>query len=161
MSFPNIVTVIGNIVSLCRATGSDEPYYYYGHPKEIVGILAKKDMNNAWKLKKYPAVFLIHDFKEIRTKYDSEADIGIVFVTETRPRYETSERYTNVFDPVLTPLYETFIEAIRKSSECSWSGEHEVKIYPFWGSEADKNIGNDFADAIELRLKGFKTFYSC
>ena len=161
MSFPNLVTVIGSIVASCRATGSDEPYYYYGHPKEIIGILAKKDMNNAWKLKKYPAVFLIHDFKEIRDKFESEVDLSIIFVTETRPRYETSERYTNVFDPILTPLYETFIEEVKKSSQCRWIGEHEVKIYPFWGSEQDKNVGNDFADAIELRLKGMKTFNGC
>jgi len=66
MQFPNIVDVIGEVVASCRAAGEDAPYYYYGHPLEIVNTLMEKDASDIWKLKKYPAIFLFHDFEETR-----------------------------------------------------------------------------------------------
>jgi len=161
MTFPNIVTLIGNAVAACRESGSDAPYYYYGHPLEIVNTLMEKDSSQVWKLKKYPAIFLFHNFEEKRDKFSSEAELQIVIVTETRPNWKAADRYTNVFDPILIPLYDRFIYELSRTTSLQFNGEHSMKIYPFWGSEVDKNVANDYADAIELKGLKVKTFATC
>lgn len=161
MTFPNIVTLIGNAVAQCRETGSEAPYYYYGHAKEIVNTLMEKDKNAVWKLKKYPAIFLFHNFEETRNKFESETELNIVIVTETKPHWKASERYTNVFVPTLIPIYDRLIYELAHTSNLMFSGEHKMKIYPFWGSEANANVANDCADAIVISGCKVKTFAGC
>lgn len=160
MSFPNVVDVIGGVTSKIQTLGV--PYYYCGHVAEVINTLAAKDQNKEWKLKKYPAVFLFHTFKEERTEYESTVnDLRIAFVTNTRQNWKAANRYENIFDPVLTPIMENFIHELSRYDGIEWGGEYECKYYPFWGSENDKNVGNDFADAIEITLKDLKIFPTC
>jgi len=161
MTFPNVVDIIGNVVAKCRATGSDVPYYEYGHPLEIVNTLMEKDSNSVWKLKKYPAIFLFHDFEEDRTKFESKCKIKIIIVTDTKPGWKAKDRYTNVFNPKLLPLAEQFLYYMQRSSDLRFLGDYKLKIYPFWGSEADKNVANDYADAIQLSEMEITTFATC
>lgn len=161
MTFPNIVDLIGNTVAQCREVGAEAPYYYYGHPLEIVNTLMEKDKNSVWKLKKYPAIFLFHNFEETRDKFESETELNIVIVTETKPHWKASERYANVFTPTLIPLYDRFIYELQHTAGIEFKGEHKMKIYPFWGSEANANVANDCADAIEIKAAKIKTFSTC
>jgi len=161
MTFPNIVDLIGNVVASCREPGAEAPYYYYGHPLEIVNTLMEKDSSDAWKLKKYPAIFLFHDFEETRDKFQSETELRIIIVTDTRAEWKAADRYTNVFVPTLIPLYDRFILELSKAANLTFSGEHKMKIYPFWGSEANANVANDCADAIEISGAKIKTFAGC
>lgn len=161
MIFPNIVDLIGNVVTACRATGSDVPYYYYGHPLEIVNTLMEKDSSDTWRLKKYPAIFLFHDFEETRDNFQSETELRIIIVTDTKAEWKAADRYTNVFVPTLLPLYERFIYELGKVANLTFSGEHKMKIYPFWGSEANANVANDCADAIEISGAKIKTYAGC
>jgi len=161
MTFPNIVDLVGNAVAQCRETGSEAPYYYYGHPLEIVNTLMERDKNSNYKLKKYPAIFLFHNFEEMRDKYESEVELNIVIVTDTKAHWKASERYTNVFVPKLIPLYDRFINELSNTSGLTFSGEHKMKIYPFWGSEANANVANDCADAIVITGAKVKTYSTC
>jgi len=161
-TFPNIVDLVGLAVASCRASGQDAPYYYYGHPLEIVNTLMEKDRNDTWKLKKYPAVFLFHDFEETRDKYKSESELRIVIVTDTKPEWKASDRYTNVFNPILIPLYEKLLDAMAHTEGMLFKGEHKIKLYPFWGSETTgANVANDYADAIEIKGAKITTYSSC
>ena len=162
MTFPNIVDLISTTVAQCRATGADAPYYYFGHPLEIVNTLMEKDSSDVWKLKKYPAIFLFHDFEETRNKFESEAELRIIIVTDTRPEWKAADRYTNVFVPTLIPLYERFIYELGRTTGISFGGEHRVKLYPYWGSESTgANVANDYADAIEIKNCKIKTYSDC
>jgi len=162
MTFKNIVDVIGNVVTQCRVSGEESPYYYYGHPLEIVNTLMEKDKSDAYKLRKYPAIFLFHDFEEERTKFSSKCKIRILIVTETRPEWKAKDRYENIFIPKLFPLAETFLYNLQRSSELRFLGDHTLKIYPFWGSEATgKNVANDYADAVELKDMEIETYATC
>lgn len=161
MTFPNIVDLIGNTVAQCREAGADAPYYYFGHPLEIVNTLMEKDQSSQWKLKKYPAIFLFHNFEEERNNFISETELEIVIVTETQPHWKAADRYTNVFTPTLIPLYERFISELGRTVNITFSGEHKMKIYPFWGSEANANVANDCADAIVISGCKVKTFATC
>jgi hypothetical protein len=162
MTFPNIVTLIGNAVAQCREIGSDAPYYYYGHPLEIVNTLMEKDSSDIWKLKKYPAIFLFHNFEEKRDAFSSESELQIIIVTDTIPEWKSADRYANVFNPVLIPLYERFIYELGRTVSMKFSGEHTMKLYPYWGSDiTGANVANDYADAIELKAVKVKTFVTC
>jgi len=162
MTFPNVVDLVSNVVASCREVGQDAPYYYYGHPLEIVNTLMEKDSSDIWKLKKYPAIFLFHDFEETRDKFTSEAELRIIIVTDTRPEWKAADRYANVFVPTLIPLYDRFILELGKAANMTFSGEHKVKLYPYWGSEATgANVANDYADAIEISGAKIKTFAGC
>ena len=150
------------VAASCRATGEDAPYYYYGHPLEIVNTLMEKDASDIWKLKKYPAIFLFHDFEETRDKYKSETELRIIIVTDTRPEWKAADRYSNVFEPILLPIYERFIHELSKASGVRFQGEHKIKLFPFWGSEATgANVANDYADAIEIKAAKVMTFPTC
>jgi hypothetical protein len=161
MTFPNIVDLIGITVAQCREVGQDAPYYYFGHPLEIVNTLMEKDKNSVWKLKKYPAIFLFHDFEETRDKFISETELRIIIVTETRPEWKAADRYTNVFVPTLIPIYDKLIHELSHTANLTFSSEHKMKIYPFWGSEANANVANDCADAIVISGCKVKTYASC
>ena len=160
MSFPNVVDVIGGVTSKIQTLGV--PYYYYGHLPEFVNTLAAKDRKIEFKGKKFPAVFLRHSFKEQRNDYESIVEnMTIAFVTNTRFDWKAKNRYENIFDPVLTPIMENFVHALSRYDGIDWGGEYECKYYPFWGSENDKNVGNDFADAIEITIKDLKILPNC
>ena len=46
MTYQNIATVIENVVKACRASGSEVPYFEYGHDVEIVDTLLEKNQND-------------------------------------------------------------------------------------------------------------------
>jgi hypothetical protein len=162
MTFPNVVDIIGNVVTASREAGEEAPFYEYGHPLEIVNTLMEKDKSDVWKLKKYPAIFLFHDFQEERTKFNSTCEIKILIVTDTRPDWKAKDRYTNVFNPILLPLAERFLYYMQRSSDFNFKGDHKLKLYPYWGSEATGgNVANDYADAVELSGMKIETFATC
>jgi hypothetical protein len=162
MTFPNLVDLVGNVVASCREVGQDAPYYYYGHPLEIVNTLMEKDSSDVWRLKKYPAIFLFHDFEETRDKWKSESELRIIIVTDTQAHWKAADRYTNVFVPTLIPLYDRFILELGRATGLLFQGEHKMKLYPYWGSEATgANVANDYADAIEIRGAKVQTFANC
>ena len=153
MNFANIASVIENVVISMREAGHDEPYFEYGHALEIVNTLMEKDKNDEWKLKKYPAIFLFMPVKENRDNLESEAKLRILFVTETRPEWKAKDRDANVFTPVLIPLYEMFMRKLRDSFELYYneSQTYDFTKHYYWGSsQTNKNVANDFADAIEI-----------
>lgn len=164
MSFINIATAIGNVVTACRATGHDEPYFEYGPAMEIVNTLMKKDATDTWKLKKYPAVFLFTPVTEKRNDFYSEVELTLVFVTETRPDWTAKQRDANVFDPVLIPLYDLFIQKLHDSPDLLLDREQQFDFtkHYYWGSsQTGANVANDYADAIEVKNLKVKLFPTC
>ena len=117
----------------------------------------------------FPAVCLFHDFPEVMG-YERSLTLQLVIITDTSKHYTTAERYTNTFDPILTPLYELFLKQLAKSdyvdsdSDSVLYFEHTRWDRPYWGKDgiygAVADIFNDFIDAIEienLKLKILKT----
>ena len=91
--------------------------------------------------------------KENRDNLQSEAKLRILFVTETRPEWKAKDRDANVFTPVLIPLYEMFMRKLRDSFELYYneSQTYDFTKHYYWGSsQTNKNVANDFADAIEI-----------
>lgn len=135
------------------------PYYMFGHRLEIANILLKKSSDPVYQYQKYPLVALrldapeVHDLGVVRFKLN----VGIFMFTDRN--YEAADRYTNVFKPILYPIYESFLRQIKNAGLFMWTKDlsepKHVKVdRPYWGTAGaegnQKNIFNDPLDAIEL-----------
>jgi hypothetical protein len=171
------VDVFGDVVAAVRAeydtTNNEEPYYMYGHPREIAQRLDLKNRDDVEKFKKWPLVVLITDFSEDHDSdqdYSYEVSPTVLIVTNTNENYRSEETYENTFKPILYPIYEELLNQLRLSNYFKKPGqliEHEKIDRLFWGtSGAQGNEGlifNTFLDAIELNFSSLKVFedYTC
>ena len=149
---PVIVDIIGDVVTAVQTAYGYDVYYYHSHPIELVNTLIEKDNSDNWKLKKYPAIFLYEDIKEHHTEFEVTAPLHILILTETKPEYKSNERDTNIFTPILNPLFELLIAKIKASTYIlSMSVEFDKTNRKYWGSSATgANVANDYVDAIEI-----------
>ena len=168
-----IVDDIGTIVAAVRNADFDSsfdssfssgfPFYLYGHRQEIANRLDAKNKDRSTKDKKYPAIFLKLDTDEdIRNGYQFY-DLNLVIVNFTKANYNAEERYTNVFKPVLYPIYEMFLKKLRDSGLFVWEAPpdgdntyppHKKIDRPYYGTPGEeanvKRIFSDPLDAIEI-----------
>ena len=161
--FDEIVTDVRNDTDKPAALDTDEPFYMYGHPLEIIDTLAKKDKHDTHKFNKYPLIALFQDFTETMGEHQATQsavnDMNIVICMNTSPDYTAEDRYTNTFKTVLYPLYDLLIKHILKSK---WFRNIDPGLVPhqkidrlFWGRSGlygnESNIFNDYIDAIEIQ----------
>lgn len=147
--------------------------YHYGHPLEIVNTFREIVKNPTYKYTQFPAICLFMDFQEDRNQegYHAIADLNFVIMTDTKPEYKASDRYTNTFDTVLYGLYDLFIEHMRDSNdfECEEDGTglpvHTKTDRLYWGKQGlygnEGNMFQDFIDAIEITDFRIKVFQTC
>lgn len=160
--FDEIVTSVRTDSDKPAALDTDEPFYMYGHPLEIINILAKKDTNDVHKFNKYPLIALFQDFTETmganQAIPSAVQDLNIVIAMNTLPDYTAENRYDNTFRTVLYPLYDLLIKHIVKSK---WFLNVDPGLVPhnktdrlYWGRTGlygnEGNIFNDYIDAIEI-----------
>lgn len=159
-----IVDVIGDIVAkvqtekLAQLQAYDPNiqgvHYEYGPGKEILETLKQKE-TPAFRMKKYPLVALLMDFPENRnpqTGIYAATELTIIICYHTIPAYKTAERYEKSFKPVLYPIYMSFIDNLKTSAISMIKNAeipHEKIDRPYYGRD-NKNVGNDFLDAIEI-----------
>jgi hypothetical protein len=160
----NVIDLISNVVTNVRAeydTGLEKPYYQHGHPLEILNTLKEYTANATLKIKKFPLIALLEDFvAESRTgvfQYIAKPDVLII--TDTKMEYKASDRYTNSFDAVLTPLYDLFMKYLIKQAGVHVQHKtvpHQRINHLYWGREGlYRNVGNVFNDHIDaIEIKG-------
>jgi hypothetical protein len=147
------------------------PYYMYGHRMEISDRLLEKDQSKATKYNKYPLIALKLDTPEKVEDGLWHYDLNIAILAFTDRNYDAPDRYTEVFKPVLYPIYESFLKQLRNSGLFMWEGDQQypphIKIdRPYWGTEGKeqnmKSFFNDPLDAIEIvNLKISKRIKNC
>lgn len=156
-----IVDQIGEVVDAMRVAPALTPYYMYGHRGEINSRLLEKDQDKVFKYQKYPLVALRMDIAEVQTNGVWHFDLNIAILDSTVKDYNAEERMSNVFKPVLYPLYESFLMKLSESGIFFWDNRlestyppHTKFDRPFWGTPGNegnvKNIFSDPLDAIEL-----------
>lgn len=166
-----IVDDIGTVVAAMRQGEEEFPYYMYGHRLEISNRLILKDKDKEQKNKKYPLVGLRMDVSEFCEGDMIHYKMNLAILTFTLHNYNAEQRYTNVFKPILQPLYERFLVALRTTHIFTWPAEYRnpkhIKIdRPFFGiPESERNVKhvfNDPVDAIEiLNLEISKRIKNC
>lgn len=167
----NIVDVIGDVIGDIQGeydlVSNEKPYYEHGHPIEIVNTLLEKTENNVLKFKKFPLIALLEDFEtESRTGiFKTKAKLNILFITETDPDYKASDRYTNSFDLVLTPIYDLFVKHLKRKRGIHVNHNsipHNTIYHLYWGKKGlygnTSNIFNDHIDAIEIKNLDLKVY---
>lgn len=131
-------------------------YYMYGHPKEISNRLQVLSNSPTDGHKKFPLVIL---FTDIMIEHDTpgfygSARLRMLVANITDPNYISDQRTELNFKPILHPIKDELIKQISLHNRFTYEEElrySETDMY-FYGSQAnDKNIFNDYIDAIELR----------
>lgn len=156
-----IVDDIKTVVDAMKAgsIATNPPFYQWGRRAEIAAILAAMDKQVDRKNQKYPVVALILDTDE-KVEALTQWDLTIVIATISKTTLTSKERYDTTIRPILVPLYEQFLQALKRSGLFSWTGStqhyppHVRTIRPYWGTpSAEKNdrlILEDPLDAIEI-----------
>ena len=137
----------------------DIPYVFYehGHILEIDNTLASKDKANLY-MEKYPLIMLIQDFTERQRNSFVELNLRLIITTGTKSDIRASQRYEQVFKPVLIPIYNQLMQSIFWHGSFFWDSgrlpSHNRTDRPFYGIGTDKGntryIMSDKLDAIEI-----------
>jgi hypothetical protein len=138
-----------------------QPSFSFGYWPEVRQDLLLKGKDKAYDGTKFPLIVMGTDFEEKR-RYGILADINPKFylIAESKTNYSTPQRITNVYTPVLYPLYEEFLQALEDSARVHpGSGdrffEHTKRdlFYMGFAKEAqNQNQLHDILDAIELNF---------
>lgn len=152
---PDLFTPVVNAMAMELGTTI---YYRWGHKEETAGALAGLDKGVTTKTQKYPLVWLVMDFEE--TKGDNvqvyaKTGFSFVFCVNSKPDYTEQERRDKSFLPLLLPMYASFMNNIGKNSSFRRPDpsliKHSMILRPYWGTNQQKNMFNDWLDAIEIR----------
>jgi hypothetical protein len=152
-----IQAVIAKVnTALTAASFGKTVYYMYGHPLEIVKRLQELSNSTTQKDKKFPLIILFTDITIDRSLigFYGSARLRMLVANITDPNYISEKRTELNFKPILHPIKEELIKQIGLSTRFTHENEVEFKetdMY-FYGSQINnKNIFNDYIDAIELR----------
>jgi len=131
------------------------PFFMDGHISEISKRLKGKDESNDSVLKwqKYPLIILLQDIDYKKNRINNtEATIDFLIVNSTEQDYTTVQRRENNFIPILDPLYNDLITAMRDNMKFRISNDSFTASRKyFWGAiPQNKNPFNDRLDAIEI-----------
>lgn len=156
----DIQNIIGLVVQDMRDDGiyeGDQPYYMYGHRMEIAQRLREKDNDRVYKYQKYPLIALrLPTSCNVNGNIRTFTNLNIAFIDFTQKNYNSIERFENVINPILEPMYMHFLEKCRDSS---WIEEIDYPthtksdklFYGIEGAEGNESyIFDDPLDAIEL-----------
>lgn len=130
-------------------------YYMYGHPKEITKRLQELSNSTTQKDKKFPLIIL---FTDITITHDTlgfygSTSLRMLVCNYTQPEYISEKRTEINFKPILHPIKEELLKQIELHTQFTFEEDlkfSETDMY-FYGSQInDKNIFNDYIDAIEL-----------
>lgn len=130
-------------------------YYDYGHPKELNQRLQEKADSVSEKDKLFPLIALLTDVPIIRNiqGFYGTARMRILICNYTEAEYTAKQRTDINFKPILHPIKNSFIEALRRHGQFVFEGYPvftETDCYYYGSQINDKNVFNDKIDAIEI-----------
>lgn len=145
--------------------------YEYGTLFELTKAI---DIKNAIDAAKYPLVWLVwerpENMKQFKGAYSNKSyNVSpLVYIAHyTDPNYSSRERYTEVFQPVLHPIYNELIHqlTIHRNFTGKRPIEHNQFEHFFWGMQADggkvSNVLSNFLDSIELKIFNLEISKQC
>ncbi len=149
----NLQTVTGKVPKVTELN------YQYGHDKEITNKIQNWTQSAAQRYKNFPLVWLRED---IRFQTDGELRYveipSLIIAMDTQSNYESSQRETNTFNPVLRPIYYELLQQIYYTGDFRIGDPivdmpHRMIEHKFWGTPEDtqvQNVFKNFVDAIEI-----------
>ena len=128
----------------------------FGHRREISNRLLMKDKDNVFKYQKYPLFALKLPIIQNVVEDVHDVSLNIAILEFTNKNYRAQDRYNNVIDTILRPLYNEFLLKVQDSFELMNAGppDHQKVDRLFYGINAlegnEAYIFNDPLDGIEL-----------
>lgn len=131
-------------------------HYEHGHYTEIDQTLRQLSQAKSFFNKRYPLVALFEDVAETRFTSEPEVRLTIIICHLTKTEYKSGDRYANVINPILEPIYKSLLRQILLSGKfMEYKVRHRKIVRPYWGLEGKHgnrgNIMSDTLDAIELQ----------
>jgi hypothetical protein len=161
---PDELKVVVDAVNTAFSTRSNDPfnvYYDFGHYAEVVKNLTLKGQSPTKRTERYPLVWLVTDYPEIKGNFKIYAttSLQIIIAMPTDMNYTMQQRRDTVFFPRLYPIYEELLNQISRYSlfgKPSVAAIEHTKIdRPYWGGQDSgngvANLFNDFIDAVQIK----------
>lgn len=148
MNVPNLIEQVVDLVRTNEGYTGGKPYYFYGWPVEInKELFARKSTG------KYPAIFLRLPFTASKVRELTTLTLNLAIVDFTNKGYFTAQRYDNVIDPVISPLYSQLFKWIKASGLFINTGtpDHDWKDMLYYSSDKDKKDKSAFSDPLDAR----------
>lgn len=133
--------------------------YMYGNLKEIQQRLIEGSANATKRKQQYPLFIYLMDVAiergDANNLYGRAPNLNIIIANHTKNSYNSEERDEKQFEPILRPLYRSFLKHLSLSRRFSIQSErrlpHTMIEHFYWGRDENtlnflpKNI-----DAIEI-----------
>jgi hypothetical protein len=154
----NVTSTAFDIISQSDPPGTGdwnslEPFYIFGHRREIANRLLMKDKDGVFKFQKYPLFALRLPITQIvSTDKVQDVSLNIAILDLTQKNFRSDDRYENVIKPILMPLYLDFFDKLENSFEIMNIGTpvHQRVDRLFYGITAlEGNEAYIFADPLD------------
>lgn len=133
-------------------------YFFTGYWSDFAAQL--QDRGQSKVLKSYPLIFLDSNFtKNQENEKIFEISPSFYIITQTKCNYDIQERLDNVYKPILQPILEDFIKAIKSNRQIngeSYFANTQKNLYFLQSQSAEQNQIADIVDAIEIKFKSIK-----
>ncbi len=171
MSYPVIPDLFESIVSSVSTALGSTVFFHHGHILEISNTV-KQMAEDPDTDKRYPLIALKQDVDNLKHGINGlEFDATIYIITLSDPNYTAKDRLTNIFKPILTPIFDKFIEQTARSGYFLEQTINEVREkttfteHYFWGRAQimgnEANIFGDWVDCIEIKSMKLTAMDSC
>ena len=150
------VNVVDTIKEVVQAIGGAR--FEFGHYQEVFNNLSRLESANIESETIYPLVYLVCDFEETMKAENQtiETRLQLFIITRTLSEFYAEDRKEERFKPILYPIYQSLIEALKKHKEIRLDNglgfhKHTKIDHYFWGKDEKAFEGNGFFDCIELK----------
>lgn len=128
--------------------------YQFGYIMELDQTLKQYEQSPENFDKKFPIVFLVEPYTEVRSSYKYWSDIKdarVLILHGTDKTIKAADRMETVYKPILLPIYREFMRQIKlhPSIEATPVVAHQKKNLYYWG-ESQKSVLEDPVDCIDV-----------
>jgi hypothetical protein len=170
-----VTDILSQIVQKTALIYGKPVHFFFGHIFDISAELMERSKTVTYRGLKYPSIMLLQDFSEKYQQgkaWDCEADLQILIVAASDNKFSPENRKENVFRPVLYPIYEAFIKALKRTPAVLSSPETNIlntktdrpamslALNAETRKEGIPALFADHLDGIEVRLS-LKLFENC
>jgi hypothetical protein len=132
--------------------------FFHGHWLDITNELLLLDTTADFRVKRYPAIMVQHDFEETsnpRPGIISSATIRVIIAYPTKQTYFAKDRIALIYKPLLNIIHEAFINEVGNSGYFVLTNgfvKHKVTDRLYWGKqEANGNKLNSFNEYLDCK----------
>ena len=140
-----------------------KPYYMAEKQHKANELLTEYDSGSTRKNKKYPLILLLRPYTEKSKRNGTHvlADLHLAIVSPTKAEWDSEKRHEEVIDPVLTPLFDKFLQALTRHPYISANSIDDLNIEVEVDCYIDGNPLPDKLDGLGVKLSELRFKRKC